>query len=469
MDQRKMKSFNTSRCWVVILLAIPLLLSLLFFHTLIRPDSVLFHTDSNVGINVMIKQHLPDAFLGFWNDSVLLGTKDIFALTVNNALLWVFPAHCFTNWIHAIYLTGASFFLLLYFRAKGLSVHSGLIGMLAAFWLASTFTLVYPGHHGKFGNIFFAAIVLWCIAGAVKGSRPTAWALLAGGALGQMFVEQQDMAFFFACVLGPYALFAVWNEYGWNWKAGTRIIMPLIIVAALFAVPAAWVGYNTAVRGVASMERENDAEKWDFCTQWSWPPEESIDFIAPGYMGWRSGEPAGPYWGRMGRSAGWEQTRQGFQNFKLENQYLGAIPLALALFAVLMAALMRGDVREYGSNGIRKCRSKNVQEKKNSEMQSCSDTPICPHPDTPTHPHTLTFTRAEIIFWGCTALVTLLLAFGKYFPLYYFFYQLPVVSSIRNPNKFLQVFQLAVAILAAYGFDLAIGARANETLEKQGK
>ena len=61
--------------------------------------------------------------------------------------------------------------------------------------------------------------------------------------------------------------------------------------------------------------------------------------------------------------------------------------------------------------------------------------------------------RAEIIFWGCVAMITLLLTFGKFFPLYALFYQLPMVSSIRNPNKFLQVFQLALGILAAYGLD----------------
>ena len=52
-------------------------------------------------------------------------------------------------------------------------------------------------------------------------------------------------------------------------------------------------------------------------------------------------------------------------------------------------------------------------------------------------------------------MVTLLLSFGKFFPLYGLFYQLPVVSSIRNPNKFLQIFQLALAVLTAFGVSLA--------------
>ncbi len=65
----------------------------------------------------------------------------------------------------------------------------------------------------------------------------------------------------------------------------------------------------------------------------------------------------------------------------------------------------------------------------------------------------------EILFWGTVAVVTLLLAYGKYFPLYALFYKLPLVNNIRNPNKFLQVFQMALAILAAYGLDIALRAR----------
>jgi uncharacterized membrane protein YjfL (UPF0719 family) len=64
--------------------------------------------------------------------------------------------------------------------------------------------------------------------------------------------------------------------------------------------------------------------------------------------------------------------------------------------------------------------------------------------------------RAEILFWGAAAAVTLMLAWGKFFPLYALFYKLPVVNNIRNPAKFLQVFQLALGILAAYGLDIAL-------------
>ncbi|MDD5679363.1 MAG: hypothetical protein PHW60_15450 [Kiritimatiellae bacterium] len=201
------------------------------------------------------------------------------------------------------------------------------------------------------------------------------------------------------------------------------------------------------------MQTESPREKWDYVTQWSWPPEESIDFIAPGYMGWRSGEPAGPYWGRMGRSAGWEQTQQGFMNFKLENMYLGIIPILLAMFAVF-SVLARG---KYGSSEVVECGSKSVKGEKDKDIQSYTDTPL--------RHYATTSRRAEIIFWGAVVVIALLLSFGKFFPLYALFYKLPMVSSIRNPNKFLQIFQLALGILAAYGLDgmLRMGGRRRMT------
>ncbi len=388
-------------------------LGLIFFHEMLGPEAIRFSTDDNIGQIALVRSYLPRAFLGFWNDSSLVGSPELLPVSLTFMLRWLMPPRISTNWLHAVHLSLASFFLILYLRNKGLRTVSCLMGILAAFWLASNFTLVYPGHTSKFGILAFSAAFLW-LADRAARTRDPAWSVLAGGALGATFVEQPDVAFFFALILGPYALFEAWRNRGADLKAQWKFLVPLFVVAALLAVSPMWVGYKIAVRGVSTMTEETPAEKWNYCTQWSWPPEESIDFIAPGYFGWRSGDEEGPYWGRMGRSAGWKTTGQGFQNFKLENQYIGAIPVILALFALFAA---------FAKSGI-----------------LLSKSPV--------------EWRSQIIFWGAVALLTLLLSFGKHFPLYSLFFKLPIVSSIRNPNKFLQVFQLALALLAAYGFDI---------------
>ncbi len=384
-------------------------LSLLIFHQVLAPGQILLTTDDNLGAMAARKAALPHGFLNTWDNTVLVGIGNLVPLSWTNLLLYALPLRLFMNWIHAVNLVLASLFFALFLRRRGVGWGGIAVGVLVAFWLGSTFTLTYAGHLGKFGVVMFAALSLWLIERSVQeASWPDA--VLAGGALGAMFLEQADVALFFAMALGAYAAYA----YVRSLRGGpvVRLAVALVLMAISFGLVSyrAVLGAFNVAGGLAVVgEGDSPSAKWDYATQWSWPPEESIDFIAMGYMGWRSGEPDGPYWGRMGRSAGWEEGKAGFRNFKLENQYLGVIPLLLALWGVFaaFAMLKKGDRW-----------------------------------------------RGEIILWGIVVAATLLLAFGKHFFLYRLFYALPFVSSIRNPNKFLQVFQFAVGILAACGFDL---------------
>lgn len=393
-------------------------LAILIFHSVLF-SGVLFSTDDNIGHLAMRKHSLPGAFFGGWNDSVLLGIPETHFLNWTNLLLLLLPVKLFTNWIHAIDLVVGSVFLAGFLRMKKVHPLAAIAGAITAYWLGSNFTLTYAGHIGKFGVMMFAAVSLFCIEKAFI-RRSISWSILAGAALGMMYLEQGDVALFVSMAIGPYILFRLSQvEKGSRITAGVRVIPALVIAGLLMAAHSFLLNYQTAVKDVAAVSEEDPQGKWEFATQWSWPPEESIAFIAPGYTGWRSGEPAGPYWGRMGRSAGWEETGQGFQNFKLENTYVGVIPFALMLFALAGAVSCR--------------QSEN---------------------------------RAEIIFWGIALVISLLFAFGKYLPFYRLIYYLPVVNSIRNPNKFLQVFQLILGISAAFGLHtLLAGDAANDKVQ----
>jgi hypothetical protein len=217
-----------------------------------------------------------------------------------------------------------------------------------------------------------------------------------------MVLQQPDVGIFFGMFAGLHLLFTLYRRHAWQWQKSLATLVPAALVALMIAGPTLLSGYKHNIEDTAQVQTETPEEKWNYITQWSFPPDEMIDLIAPNFMGIRSGEPSGPYWGRTGRSAEWEQTRQGFMNYRVESVYLGFIPIAFAFFALV---------------GCR--RSKHY----------------------PT-----------VIFWACSAAVALMLSFGRYFPLYRLFYMLPVVNNIRNPNKFLQVFQVCLAILTAYGF-----------------
>ncbi len=395
---------RNSVCTAVLLVVATIIFAPVWF------GGTLLTTDDNIGAIAGYKSHLEAGFgVESWSESPLVGLPaGSSPLNWSNLLIKFMPVRLFANTFHALSLLAGSIALFFYLRRKDLAPAAALLAALTAFWLGSNFTLIYAGHIRKFSIVFLFCATLICLDKLFETKRWN-WSVIAGALIGIMFLEQQDVALFFGLFAGAYALFLVAQSPGERTASFLRLL-PIVVIALLTCIGPVISSYQQNVAGIASMEQSR-AEKWDFCTQWSQPPEDSIDFIAPGYTGWRSGEPSGPYWGRMGRSAGWEETRQGFMNFRLENTYLGVIPVLLAIFALFSA---RASAH-----------------------------------------------RAVIFFWGGAALVALLLAFGKYTPLYALFWQLPVINNIRNPNKFIQIFQVAVAILAAFGLDTLLKNKAS--------
>ena len=399
-----------------------LLLVMCTFSDLLGSNRCLMTTDDNIGVMMATKLQMPHSWSALWYDNALMGNAGgVMPVAWVSIMLWIAPLVWFVNWIHAFDLLLASGFLFLFLRRSKLGRFGATLGALVAFWIGSNFEIIYGGHTPKFGVLLFASAGLWALSHAASSCRRLHWSLISGGLFGFMFQEQQDLALFFGLFLGIYAILTLRPRSGDSWGLMLGGLAPLCISALLITGPTLLGSYFTNVTGVASMSTENPQAKWEFVTQWSFPPEESVALMAPGYMGWRSGEPLGPYWGRLGRAAGWEETGQGFANFKLDDWYLGVIPMAFALLACLAYWRKRGA--------------------KQGTSEILTDRPGA---------------RAEIIFWSGVTLVTFLLAMGKFSPLYQLFYHLPMVNNIRAPVKFIQVFQVALGVLTAYGADWII-------------
>lgn len=398
------------------------IVGILVFRDVLAPDRILFTTDNNIGVNAGYARSISvERGCVAWAGGPLLGATGRYPLALINVLRSAVPLEVYQNWFHAFALCIGSALVALLLLARGCRVLAAVVGSLTVFWVGSNLTLTYAGHDGKYGVLLFSALALFLIEMAATRMR-LAWSVVAGAAVGMMFVEQQDVALFIGLFVGAYAVYAILRENAWRWRP---LVLPLILmagVAALVGGPNVLSGYLTQVKGVVSMSEENPQQKWEFCTQWSLPPEDTLEFIAPAYRGIRSGEPEGPYWGRLGRSAEWERTGQGFQNFRLDGVYVGAIPIGLACLALFLA--MRGN-----RGGTQKTECARIE-----WLQW----------------------RSDIIFWGIVTVVALLLSYGKFFPLYALFYKIPGMSSIRNPNKFLHVFQIGLGILTAFGADVLL-------------
>ena len=400
---------KSNRWQGIVLLALFGVVALLVFHALWKPGTVLLSSDDNVGLLRNSQRMLENSVVHPWIGEALWGMPAMSMVRPGYFLLKAFSAETFMNAYHGLCLALAAWLLALYLKDRGLRVAACVFGGLVAFWVGTNLTLTYAGHVGKYGLMPFLALAVFAL-GRWGGTRKPAWGVVAGAAAGAMFLEQADVALFCALLLAPLGLFeAARAAGGWKPAALAKQAWGAALAAALLAGGASLAAKGSGV--TEATDTQTPEERWAYVTQWSQPPGESLDFIAPGWTGWRSGDEKGPYWGQMGRSEGYEQTRQGFMNFKLENVYVGAVPLLFAVLGLAAAFRRRREDPE---------------------------------------------TAAAVFVWGGLCLVALLLAFGKFFVLYKPLSLLPGFGSIRNPNKFIHFFQLAWGVLAAFGLDAAL-------------
>ena len=197
-----------------------------------------------------------------------------------------------------------------------------------------------------------------------------------------------------------------------------------------FSVLLAWqmisVMFATQIQGVTQGVGESPEARYAWATQWSIPPAESWNIVSGNYFGSSMRSETSPYWGRLGRSEGWEQTKPGTRNFSMTGWHLGTV--ACILLLGLFVFTLRGGF-------------------KNANWSRGEVSPVqTPYPFA--HPKAFTL----MIFLGCA--FSMMLMWGKYFPLYRLFWSLPYINTIRNPEKWNGPFTLFAILGIAFILDL---------------
>ncbi|QBG47503.1 hypothetical protein EGM51_08910 [Verrucomicrobia bacterium S94] len=383
-----------------------IVLAAITFRCVFAPDHVFSASDLNIGRLAAKKTMLPELLTGQFTANQVLGSSG-YGFTLFNILLAIMPLTMFANTFYGLVLLGGSLSMVWFLRIWGRSWAASIAGALIAFWFNSL-TLASGGHAYKMEVLAFSVLSLCLIEKSVRAEllrKSIGFSMLAGLAVGIMMIEQQDVALLAGLFIGPYALFRLLQMHLKSVVRWGGLLLPIAVIALLLSGSTLLKSYKNNIAGAASVQG-GGAEKWNFITQWSMVPGEWPDLIAPGWGGWSSGNPEGPYWGKIGQSAEWETQKQGFANFKLDSIYLGIIPVILAFYG-LWAAF--GKRREQDGGAA--------------------------------------------LFWGIAGLIGLLLSFGKYSIFYKLFYQLPMVSNIRAPIKLLDNVEICLAVLAAYGLD----------------
>ena len=420
--------------WAALCLLV--LLGLLFREGFL-PGRTIFSNDGPLGAISSTCARLPGCFSGYWADLNWLGsTGPSAAPDLSSLLSFVLGSLLFSKVYapFAILFLGLSAWLC--FWQWRLSPLACLLGGIAAALNSGFFSTACWGVAAQplsFGLDFLA------LAALADQSSPKRWVrvALAGLAVGMGVMEAFDIGAIFSMAIAAFVLFQALAGQG---APAQRLIggagrLAVVVVFACFIAASTVSGLvGTQIKGVANMgqDAESKARRWDEATQWSMPKAETLSILIPGIYGFRMDTPmglpewlqdhykGGNYWGRCGRDAAWDryfaalkegktpERPRGFIRYGGGGPYAGVVVVFIGLWGVLQA--------------FRKEKS------------------VFPLAE-----------RKFIWFWSGLGLACVLLGFGRFAPVYQFFYALPGGSSMRNPGKFFHVVEWILVILFAYG------------------
>ncbi|MFO1514748.1 MAG: hypothetical protein U1F83_17865 [Verrucomicrobiota bacterium] len=366
---------------------------------------------------------MPETLFGSWSDLNSYGFRDTGAMpNITFGLQWVLGPLWFAKLYVPITLLFVGVCAWTLGRQLGLSPStSALVGLAAAFnsdfmhtscWGVGSQTIC-------FGLNFLAVAI-------IISPRPQTSVLrysLAGFAVGLGVMEGADIGALFSLFTGAFVIVHAILKEGPLAKRVVGGIAQLAIVgvcAGLIATASLATLVGTQIKGVAGtgQDAESKAARWSFATQYSIPKKEALGILVPGLFGFRHDTPGGAeYWGRAGSDPGWDEfVDSGGQKGQPRGAFrAGAGSTYAGVLVVLLAVY--GLVQSFRKQGGPFSKEE----------------------------------RRLVWFWAIAVLVALLLMFGRFAPFYQFFYALPLVSTIRNPAKFLHVAEWSLIILSAYG------------------
>lgn len=417
---------------VVAFLLLFAVLSLLFRGNFL-PGHTLASNDGPLGTLNSDCHRLPEAFRGSWEDLNTLGFRGGGGWpNFTYLLMWVLGPVGFSKFYAPAALLILGLGAWCFFRQLRLVPIACLLGGLAATLNSGFFSAACWGvaaHAITIGMSFFA------LAALVDTSSRRRWlrVMLGGMAVGMGVAEGADIGAIFSIYVAVFVFYQAWIAEGpraRNLGLGAGRLALVAGCAAFVAAQLISVLVATQIQGISGTQQDTRTreERWDWATQWSLPKREALGLIVPGLFGYRMDTPkdmgafasafeGGNYWGAAGRDPNWYryfasgkqgQPPAGFMRFTGGGNYGGVLVALVALWAVLQSFRKEGSVFALS-------------------------------------------TRRWIWFWFGVAVVSLLLAFGRFAPFYRLLYALPYFSTIRNPAKFTHVYNWALVVLFAYG------------------
>ncbi len=441
-------SKNISLAAPVILIAV---LALLFWRSFV-PGYVHFSNDGPLGQQNVNWQQMPGALTGMWDDLNDVGfAAGTFTPSIRALLYWSLGPVGYSKFYAPVSLLVLGLGVWMFLRALKFSHFTALMGMLAAVLN----TAFLAGACWGIASIEIAiGMNFFALALAFANHRETPaftyWLriVLAGLCVGMNVIEGADIgalcSVLVAIIVFIKALLDAEGTTPAKIFRGVSQVAVIAVFAGFMALQTVIALIGNSITGVAgtAQDSETKAQHWDWATQWSLPKTETLGLVVPGLFGYKMDTPkdmmpavakfydGGNYWGGVGRDPVldryFDAGEQGpppassFMRFTGGGDYCGILVVLVAAWTLVQSF-----------------------RRENS-------------PFTPAQ-------KKFIWFWGFVAFASLLLAWGRFAPMFYgTLYQLPYFSTIRNPCKFILFFCWALIILFAYGLS-ALGKQLDET------
>ena len=338
-----MKLVLKHRTELAILVVVPMvfLYRMIFFGEIVTTNDELERhpinewRDSYVSQNDQIPQWFPNLFSGMPSYGGFIYTNGDPTKLLRNKVLYN-PG--LKIWFY-LALSGVGMFVLL--RLIGISRNSALFGSLISALTPYTFGLINAGHLNK---IFAMAYIPWVLAAAFncigKVNLRSILFLALATAL-QLWANHPQVAYYTWMVIGFYYVWDVGTSIREKTFSVQTCSFPLGgilagLVLALFMVSDPYVDIykfqKHSNRGAKSVLDQSGQTRsgtdWNYATQWSFHPKETLSFIYPYHYGLQNSQDLkrGAYWG--------------FMPFTQSTHYLGLVAI---IFAILGALLKTPD------------------------------------------------------------------------------------------------------------------------------
>ena len=351
-------------------------------------------------------------FICKWRESGKAVPGDILNF-IGSPYLWVEMQYVFALYFAAL---GMAYFL----RGRGLgrfaAYSAGLFLAFSGYWI----TLFSAGHLGWFQWMTYGVFAFALVDRVILKGR-LRHLILFGALLAWGSFYQPDLWLLFTAFTGVYFIYRSILD----WPGFRRWVLRCVVALVVFVAIGLPSFISAITKDLAGREKQiasgetvsasvsSDAEKrWIFTTNWSMPPEDTLEFYRSRIHGDTScemtlalsrlnGSDIKPYTGRLGRPYGAQSG-----NYRQHSLYVGATTCCFALIGLLMAL-----------NGPR---------------------------------------RRDVLFFAVAAVVFWLFSMGRYCePVYRIVYALPFGDYLRAPVKWHHLTEFSIVVLSAFGLEAA--------------